>query len=94
MLFGLNLALICGVFGSIALLLSQFTRERGRGRLTGGLLLLFIVLDMVHRVISGTDSRRLSPIYYYNLSKPLDSEPTAPNLSARCWSNRGHQSSS
>src|SRR5256885_7741745 len=73
LLFGLNVALICGVFGSIALLLSQFTQERGTAAgLTGGLLLIFIVLDMVHRVIPNTEwISRLSPIYYYNLNKPL-----------------------
>jgi ABC-2 type transport system permease protein len=73
LLFGLNVALICGVFGSLALLLSQFTQERGTASgLTGGLLLVFIVLDMVHRVIPGTEwLSRLSPVYYYNLSKPL-----------------------
>lgn len=32
LLFGLNVALICGVFGSIALLLSQFTQGRGAVR--------------------------------------------------------------
>ena len=73
LLFGLNLALICGVFGGIALLLSQFTQERRTAAgITGGLLLVFIVLDMVHRVIAGTEwISRLSPVYYYNLSKPL-----------------------
>jgi ABC-2 type transport system permease protein len=73
LLFGLNLALACGVFGSLALLLAQFTRERTTAAgITGGLLLLFIVLDMLHRVTSGTEwISRLSPIYYYNLSKPL-----------------------
>src|SRR5260221_9194063 len=73
LLFGLNLVLICGVFGSIALLLSQFTQERGTAAgVTGGLLLVFIVLDMIHRVIPGTEwLSRLSPVYYYNLSKPL-----------------------
>jgi ABC-2 type transport system permease protein len=73
LLFGLNVVLICGVFGSLALLLSQFTQERGTASgLTGGLLLVFIVLDMVHRVIPGTEwLSRLSPVYYYNLSKPL-----------------------
>jgi ABC-2 type transport system permease protein len=73
LLFGLNLVLICGIFGGIALLLSQFTRERGvASGLTGGLLLVFVVLDMVHRVIPNTDwLSRLSPVYYYNLSKPL-----------------------
>src|SRR6266550_7708900 len=73
LLFGLNLVLICGVFGAMALLLSQFTRERGTAAgWTGGLLLVFIVLDMVHRVIPNTGwLSRLSPVYYYNLSKPL-----------------------
>ena len=73
LLSGLNLALICSVFGSLALLISQFTQERGTAAgLTGGLLLLFIVLDMVHRVYPNTEwISRLSPIYYYNLNKLL-----------------------
>ncbi len=73
LLFSLNLIFICGVFGSSALLLSQFTQERGTAAgITGGLLVFFIALDMVHRVIDGTEwISRLSPIYYYNLSKPL-----------------------
>ncbi|HZS75139.1 MAG TPA: ABC transporter permease subunit [Ktedonobacteraceae bacterium] len=73
MLFGLNIVLISGLFGSIALLLSQFTQERSTAAgWTGALLLIFIVLDMVHRVYSGTEwLSRLSPVYYYNLSKPL-----------------------
>jgi ABC-2 type transport system permease protein len=73
LLFGLNVALICGVFGSIALLLSQFMQERSTAAgWTGGLLLIFIVLDMAHRVFPDTEwLSRLSPVYYYNLSKPL-----------------------
>jgi ABC-2 type transport system permease protein len=73
LLFGLNLALICAVFGCLALLISQFTQERAPAAgWTAGLLLVFIVLDMVHRVVPNTDwISRLSPIYYYNLSKPL-----------------------
>ncbi len=73
LLFGLNLALICAVFGGLALLISQFTQERGPAAgWTAGLLLVFIVLDMVHRVVPSTEwISRLSPIYYYNLSKPL-----------------------
>jgi ABC-2 type transport system permease protein len=73
LLFGLNLALICAVFGSLALLISQFTQERGPAAgWTAGLLLIFIVLDMVHRVVPNSEwISRLSPIYYYNLSKPL-----------------------
>ena len=73
LVFGFNLALICAVFGAIALFVSQFTRERGPAAgITGALLLIFIVVDMVHRVIPNTDwFSQLSPIYYYNLSKPL-----------------------
>jgi ABC-2 type transport system permease protein len=73
LLYGLNLALICAVFGGLALLISQFTQERGPAAgWTAGLLLVFIVLDMVHRVVPNSEwISRLSPIYYYNLSKPL-----------------------
>src|ERR1700737_5016914 len=73
LLFGLDLALICAVFGGLALLISQFTQERGPAAgATAGLLLIFIVLDMVHRIAPNSEwISRLSPIYYYNLSKGL-----------------------
>jgi ABC-2 type transport system permease protein len=73
LLYGLDLALICAVFGCLALLISQFTQERGPAAgSTAGLLVFFIVLDMVHRVVPNSEwISRLSPIYYYNLSKPL-----------------------
>lgn len=73
LLFGVNLALICGVFGGLGLLVSQFTQERrAAAGWTAGLLLIFIVLDMVHRVVPNTVwLSRLSPVYYYNASKPL-----------------------
>ena len=73
LLFGLNLALISAVFGGVALLISQFTQERGPAAgVTAALLLVFIVLDMVHRVVPNSEwISRLSPVYYYNLSKPL-----------------------
>ena len=73
LLWGLNLALICMVFGGLALLISQFTQERGPAAgATGALLMVLIVVDMFHRVIPNTDwLSKLSPIYYYNLSKPL-----------------------
>src|SRR5258708_1900378 len=73
LLFGLNLALICAVFGGLALLISQFTQERGPAAgWTAALLLVFIALDMVHRVVPNSEwMSRLSPVYYYNLSKPL-----------------------
>jgi ABC-2 type transport system permease protein len=73
LLFALNLILACGVFGSISLFVSQFTQERRTASgIAGGSLVFFIILDMVHRVIPGTEwISRLSPVYYYNLSKPL-----------------------
>jgi ABC-2 type transport system permease protein len=73
LLFGLNLALICAVIGGLALLISQFTQERGTAAgWTAGLLLIFIVLDMVHRVVANSEwISRLSPIYYYNQTKAL-----------------------
>ena len=59
--------------GALALLLSQFTQDaRTAAGITGGLLALAIVVDMIHRVVPDTDwLSRLSPVYYYNLSKPL-----------------------
>ena len=73
LLFGLDIALFCAVMGGVALLVSQFTQERGPAAgLAAGLLMVFIVVDMVHRVASNTEwISRLSPVYYYNLSKPL-----------------------
>jgi ABC-2 type transport system permease protein len=73
LLFGLDLALLCAVIAGTALLVSQFSQERGPAAgITAGLLLAFIVLDMVHRVVAGADwVSQLSPIYYYNLTKPL-----------------------
>jgi ABC-2 type transport system permease protein len=73
LLFGLNIALVCAVIGGLALLISQFTQEQGPAAgWTAGLLLVFIVVDMVHRVVPNTEwISRLSPVYYYNLSKPL-----------------------
>jgi ABC-2 type transport system permease protein len=73
LLFSLNIALVCAVIGGLALLISQFTQEQGPAAgWTAGLLLVFIVVDMVHRVVPNTEwISRLSPVYYYNLSKPL-----------------------
>jgi ABC-2 type transport system permease protein len=73
LLFGADLALVCAVFGGLALLVSQFTQEaRTASGATAGLLLVFIVMDMLRRVVPDAAwVSRLSPIYYYNLSKPL-----------------------
>jgi ABC-2 type transport system permease protein len=73
LLFGVNLALACAVIAGVALLISQFTHERGPAAgATGVVLVAAVVVDSLHRVIPNTDwISRLSPIYYYNLSKPL-----------------------
>ena len=82
LLFGLNLALICGVFGAVALFASQFVDERRRAAgWTAGVLLVAIVVDMVHRIWPGTDwISAFSPVYYYNLSKPL-----VPSYGSSWW---------
>jgi ABC-2 type transport system permease protein len=73
LLFGLDLALVCAVFGGLALLISQFTLDHRRAAgWTGALLLVLVVLDSVHRLFPDAEwVSRLSPVYYYNLSKPL-----------------------
>ena len=82
LLFGLNLALATGVFGSVALLVSQFTQQaRTAAGASGALLFVSIVLDMLHRTVPGTSwLSRLSPVYYFNLSKPL-----VPTFGAHAW---------
>ena len=55
-LYGLNLATFAAVMGAISLLFSQFTRERRAATgWTAGVLFIFIVVDMVHRVVDGTE---------------------------------------
>lgn len=73
LLYGLDLALVCAVVAGAALVLSQFTSEAGgAARWAGGLLVVAIVVDMVHRVFPDLEwVSRVSPIYYFNLSKPL-----------------------
>ena len=72
-LFGLNTTLFACVFGAIALVVSQFTREgRTAAGVTGILLGLSYVLTSAGRVVSGGDwIGRLSPLYYFELNKPL-----------------------
>lgn len=72
-MYGLNLALTSAVFGAIALFISQFTQDRGSAAgITGGLLAVFIVLDMLHRLNPSAEwISRISPIYYYNISHPI-----------------------
>jgi ABC-2 type transport system permease protein len=83
LLFGLNLALVCGVFGGVALLVSQVTLQaRTAAGATGGALFVAVVLDMLHRVVPGTTwLSALSPVYYFNRSKPL-----VPSFGTDPWS--------
>ncbi len=66
---GLNVGLAALLFALIALLLSQALRTAGAA---GGLLALAYLVDGTGRVVAGADGvRRLSPLFYYSLSKPL-----------------------
>ena len=73
LLFGLNAALLAGVFGAIALLASQFTRARRTAAgITGALLGLSVVMTSAGRTVPGGDwIGQLSPLHYFELSKPL-----------------------
>ena len=56
----------------VALLLSQLTTgRRAAAGLAGGLLILFVLLNMVGRELNGAWVQYLSPVYYYNLNRPL-----------------------
>lgn len=73
LLFGLNISLIAGVFASLALLISQFTRQRGSAAgIAGAALAASFVLDSTQRVVPGAAwLGYLSPAFYFNQSKPL-----------------------
>jgi len=73
LLAGVNIALHASVYGALALLLSQFTRERApAAAAAGALLALAFVLDAVGRMIGeAAVVRWLTPVHYYGLSKPL-----------------------
>jgi ABC-2 type transport system permease protein len=72
LLAGLNLVGLSFFFGMVALLLSQFTTgRRAAAGLTSGLLILFVLLNMVGRELNGAWVQYLSPVYYYNLNRPL-----------------------
>lgn len=69
---GLNLSLLAFFFGTLALLISQFSVSRGSAvGWASGLLILSYLLDATGRVIDGTWVKYLSPFYYYNLNRPL-----------------------
>jgi len=72
LLAGLNLVLLAFFFGMVALLLSQLTTgRRAAAGWTSGLLILFVFLNMAGRELNGAWVQYLSPVYYYNLNRPL-----------------------
>src|SRR5947208_4885954 len=72
LLAGLNLSLLAFFFGMVALLISQVTASRrAAAGWASGLLLLFLLLDMTGREVSGSWLPYLSPFYYYNRNRPL-----------------------
>jgi polyether ionophore transport system permease protein len=73
LLFGLNVSLFAMVFGALAFLVSQFTRERRPAAgITGVLLGGSFVLASAGRVVPGGEwMGRISPLYYFELNKPL-----------------------
>jgi ABC-2 type transport system permease protein len=72
-LFGLNVTLFALVFGAVAFVVSQFTRERRPAAgATGVLLGASFVLTIAGRAVpDGEWIGRLSPLHYFELNKPL-----------------------
>jgi ABC-2 type transport system permease protein len=72
LLAGLNLSLLAFFFSMVALLISQFTTSRAvSAGWVSGLLLLSVLLDSTGRLLNGSWVQYLSPLYYYNLNRPL-----------------------
>ncbi len=72
LLAGLNLILLAFFFGMVALLISQLTASRSAAAgWASALLILFALLEMAGRELSGSWLPYLSPFYYYNLNRPL-----------------------
>ncbi len=71
-LTGLNLSLFAFFFAMVGLLLSQFTTSRGAAAgCASGLLLLVLLLSIIGRLVKDSWLQYLSPLYYYNLNRPL-----------------------
>lgn len=69
---GLNLSLLAFFFGMVALLISQLTTSRrAAAGWASGLLILFVLLNISGRELNGAWVQYLSPVYYYNLNRPL-----------------------
>jgi ABC-2 type transport system permease protein len=73
LLLGLDVSLVAAVFAAIAIFVSQFTTEAGPAAgFTGALFGLTILLNSLRLVAPSTENlARISPVYYFGLSKPL-----------------------
>jgi ABC-2 type transport system permease protein len=72
LLFGLDVALAALFFGLLALLLSQFLSRFAAASWAGGLMVFLYVLEGTGRTITSLSGlERVSPLFYYQLSKPL-----------------------
>jgi ABC-2 type transport system permease protein len=72
LLYGLDIALAALFFGLLALLLSQFMSRFAAASWAGGLMVLSFLLDGTGRTIASLSGlQRVSPLFYYQLSKPL-----------------------
>ena len=73
LLAGLNVSLYAFLYGSIALFLSQFFLSRGTAAgITGGILAIDFVLAGTARTVPHTEwLQYISPLYYYQINKPL-----------------------
>jgi ABC-2 type transport system permease protein len=73
LLFGLNTTLFALMFGALAFVVSQFTQERRPAAGATGILLgaSFVLTSAGRAVPDGEWIGRLSPLYYFELNKPL-----------------------
>ncbi len=79
LLTGLNVSLIGFFFAALALFLSQLLTSRSTAAgLAGALLAVALILDATGRTVDNTAwLQHLSPLYYYNASKPLIADYTS-----------------
>jgi polyether ionophore transport system permease protein len=73
LLGGLNIGITAFLFGMLALLLSQvLLSQAAAAGIAGALMVLAYLVNGIGRVVEhGEWIQRLSPLYYYDLSKPL-----------------------
>src|SRR5438270_11802 len=73
MMQGLMISLLAASFAALSVLVSQFTRRRATAAgITGALFALSIILNSISLISPAYDwVGKLSPVYYFRISKPL-----------------------